>query len=458
MNQALSFPERFLYHIWDGQKYQPRMTTESGKLLRVLFPGEWNTDSGPDFRHAIVQIGDVIYKGDVEIHIKAKDWFAHHHQKDSAYNKIILHVVFQNIQSSPYITTENGIKVETVALSRFIEKPLITLQKQFSTSKPPDSKTFCVRFARTSFYQVESFLEEMGFRRLERKVSRFAAEKSFCDYNELLYKGIMEALGYSKNKTPMLNLSEYVRLPQLQKLIADGTDLDSIIALLLGSSGLINKLPMSLTQKQQQLWQKRYSLSRSHPTTLLLEWNLFRQRPGNHPAIRLLQAAAFFYENSTPLHHILRGFSLLKESNDFQQPLRNLDTLFEASGKLLPESCGIGKSRVRIITVNVIIPLILLYAREHHYKDFEQYLLRFYQHFAPLPPNRTTRYMEKFLDNHQCKVQRKRAILQQGLTELYHTRCSKHLCYKCESETADEIVVREQQSPYYAVANNTMVN
>ena len=44
---------------WFDQRIQTdHLRTTDGRVVRVVFPGWWNLEAGPDFRHATVQIGD----------------------------------------------------------------------------------------------------------------------------------------------------------------------------------------------------------------------------------------------------------------------------------------------------------------------------------------------------------------------------------------------------------------
>ena len=94
--------EEYLHFIWRQKllsKYQ--LFIQNKKSLTIIDPGQWNSNSGPDFLQAKIKIDETIWVGHVEIHINASDWFAHHHEDDPNYDTVILHVVlnpFYNIQ------------------------------------------------------------------------------------------------------------------------------------------------------------------------------------------------------------------------------------------------------------------------------------------------------------------------------------------------------------------------
>ncbi|RLC50440.1 MAG: DUF2851 domain-containing protein, partial [Candidatus Cloacimonadota bacterium] len=65
----MQFSEKLLYHIWDAQHLQKNLKTISSRSIKVLFPGRWNTGSGPDFKDAIIEIDGIVKRGDVELEI-----------------------------------------------------------------------------------------------------------------------------------------------------------------------------------------------------------------------------------------------------------------------------------------------------------------------------------------------------------------------------------------------------
>ena len=103
--------EEFLYYLWENRLTDKDLKTTEGEAVEVVATGYRNTDSGPDFLEAKIQIGDKLWAGHVEIHVKTSDWNRHGHQSDKAYKNVILHVVYENdtqvndIPTTPKSTT-----------------------------------------------------------------------------------------------------------------------------------------------------------------------------------------------------------------------------------------------------------------------------------------------------------------------------------------------------------------
>ena len=106
--------EAFLHYLWQFQQFdKSSLQTITGEKISVLKTGILNTDAGPDFTNARLQINDIEWVGNVEIHIKSSDWQLHNHQFNEAYNNVILHVVWENNQA---ITRQDGSLIPTLEL------------------------------------------------------------------------------------------------------------------------------------------------------------------------------------------------------------------------------------------------------------------------------------------------------------------------------------------------------
>ena len=101
--------EDFLHYIWKHKKFRfNNLETTTGESIVVTSVGQHNFNSGPDFFNAKIKVGDQLWAGNVEIHIKSSDWFLHSHEQDQAYDNVILHVVYEH-DREVHTTTEQFI-------------------------------------------------------------------------------------------------------------------------------------------------------------------------------------------------------------------------------------------------------------------------------------------------------------------------------------------------------------
>lgn len=80
-------PERLLWKLWkDRAARHEGLRTAAGRRLRILYPGRTGTAAGPDFRDALLEVEGVgLVRGDVEIHVRQRDWASHGHTNDPNY-------------------------------------------------------------------------------------------------------------------------------------------------------------------------------------------------------------------------------------------------------------------------------------------------------------------------------------------------------------------------------------
>ena len=86
--------EKLLHYVWKHRilPFKTLLTLDKRKV-EVIDPGTYNPHQGPDFFNAKIKLNDTLWAGNVEVHLKASDWFRHNHHLDAAYNNTILHVV-----------------------------------------------------------------------------------------------------------------------------------------------------------------------------------------------------------------------------------------------------------------------------------------------------------------------------------------------------------------------------
>ncbi|MCF7792998.1 MAG: DUF2851 family protein [Candidatus Cloacimonetes bacterium] len=425
--------ERFLYHIWDAQHIVEELTTISHKKMKILFPGRWNTDSGPDFKDAIIEIDGEVMRGDVEIELETYNWKVHEHHENPAFNSVILQVVYEHNGQYKFNFNEDGTQFEILELKDFLNQDINKLTKKYLGKNKQTISKSCRLINNMNQEKFRSFLIELGNERFYKKIKRFTAEHYFADFEQLLYQGLLESLGYSKNKYQMIQLAMKIPYKKIKQLYTDGMKKDHLIALYLCSSDLINHLPSTFPLELKNKWIDLFHEMKLNPDQIPINWKLFRIRPVNHPAIRILQVVEILYRSleTSIFKEVLKLFSFSIANFKLSELKKKNYNYFQTTPDFLPEKYKLGKTRIDTIVVNIILPLIIVYAKEKSYADLEQNILKVYQKYPGLPKNYITNFMENFLPDPYKKIVNRKAINQQGIIKLYFDQCKYHDCEEC---------------------------
>jgi hypothetical protein len=233
----VEMPEKLLTQIWKRQLIDAgKLVSESGDTFRVINPGRENRDSGPDFIDAIVSNsrGEVL-RGDIELHSKARDWRNHGHDRDPNYDRVILHVVWDGVGEA---VRSSGKKIPTLSLSNCLDYSLDDVRYQIQLPVVPAETCFYAR-RRLSDREVGRLLDEAGDERFRIKADCFAARLRSDPPSQILYQGIMGALGYAKNRENFEELACRLPLAVFEDICRDkpaGERVVTLQALLLGAS------------------------------------------------------------------------------------------------------------------------------------------------------------------------------------------------------------------------------
>ena len=139
----LPISERLVQCIWYDQRIlTASLRTIDGARVQIVFPGWWNLEAGPDFRHATVKIGDAPERqGDVEIHLRSDDWKHHGHEHDPLYENVILHIVLWEAGSQTQPRTRLGDPIPQVVLQNQLAAPLEQLYDEIDMDAYPHNAT-----------------------------------------------------------------------------------------------------------------------------------------------------------------------------------------------------------------------------------------------------------------------------------------------------------------------------
>jgi hypothetical protein len=246
-----SISEKVIQKIWlQGDYYQQDLRTASGKRLKVLDPGFWNMNEGPDFKEARLEIDGAEVCGDVEIHFRASDWFNHGHDTNPNFNKVVLHVV---LYAPAKDDVASGLPIESLVLLPLLERDLedYAMEAALIDLEQVNELEWFERFMKKSLPQRRSLIEELAEERWMQKVAFAARRLEEADWMLCCHQSLLEVLGYARNRSAMHKVAARYSIADF----ASGIDTDQI-----------------------------FEAFRN-------DWKLSGCRPANHPKLRLEQYA-----------------------------------------------------------------------------------------------------------------------------------------------------------------------
>ena len=305
--------ERHVQAVWYDRALRPSgLVTRSGSAVRVIDPGTWNLGAGPDFLHAVLEIGPERRRmtGDVEVHLRPSDWTAHGHGRDPAYRNVIAHVTWGagpeppdlapgavSIRIGRFMTADVGFAPEQIDLTAY---PFARL---------PLSERPCFRMLADRRELADRVIAEAGVHRLEMKARRFATILASAGRSreQVFYEGVMAALGYRRNTKGFLAVAAAVPLAVLC------AEPEAASAALAAAGSFV-------------------------------EWDRCGCRPRNSPEARLGAAGALFVREEVRALMAARDFS--------EAGMRRQIGAIVAGGL-------VGRGRAAAVMANVLVPLAL---------------------------------------------------------------------------------------------------
>ena len=459
-----SLNESFLYHIWDGSHLLlNELETTDGQRIEIIHRGKWNMDSGPDFIGAILKLDGQLAKGDVEIHTQTGQWFQHGHHTDPRYDDVILHAVLWGEYKPSPVVTKAGRLVPTLVLGDFLDESLSRLQTRVEKVASDSAKGWpeVCPLSKKENTQIWQRIEYWGMQRLNQKKERFKEERDYFEFNDLLYQGLCEALGYSKNRQPFLKLALLAGLDKIWPAIQlddEQQELETLQGIYFGAAGFLElssdeeaRLTISTRNFMEALRRHWNNFRANHTVSQLKksEWKFLRLRPLNFPTVRLAGLCYLMRLRKTTgfLDPVLSTFRDLKNSpprifTQLQQQFVvpgygfwKTHVHFEESK--MPSSAQsaslIGTSKSREIVINVVLPLLLAYAEEADDYELAATVKQTYKSAPRLQSNELTRKMEHQLGLQDAAATPRRmsACDQQGLIHLAKFMCPAWRCHEC---------------------------
>jgi hypothetical protein len=320
--------EDLLTFIWRNRHFQQQgLETEDGRPVTVLSPGESHSDQGPDFSHSRIRIGDVVYEGPVELHVRTSDWVRHGHDGDPHYRAVILHVVWTNdLPEAPG-------DIPVLALEARVSKLLLSRYESWMSRK---GFIPCERQLPSVETTVRAgWLGELGRQRLERRAAGVRARlaENRQDWEETTWWMMARSMGLPVNAEVLEAVARSLPLRLLRRHRSHRQTLE---ALLLGQAGLLEE--EGDRAREYRFYRVKYGLTPvAHPVSFL------RMRPRHSPGRRLVQLAALLP---------MGWFAFIREAGTAEEALRAMAGI-----------TGLGEEMRRAIVINAFVPLLFAYGQ-----------------------------------------------------------------------------------------------
>jgi len=429
--------ERHLQCLWYDEHYRPPcFPLTGGETVRILDPGEWNLEAGPDFLNAtlLIQPGDRWLRGDIEVHVHPSDWDAHGHQADPAYERVVAHVTWFSgppprslpahvlpLALAEPVTAMPGLSLDDIDLKAYPHAALP------ATPRP------CEARFKNDPDRARALLAAAGHYRLQLKAARLRARLAQTgDRHQLFYEEVMAALGFKHNQTPFRLLARLLPVASL------GVSRETAYARLLGAARLLPQPEAAADPESQRFIRTLWDLWWRESSAELPDgvmWRLHNLRPQNAPVRRLAAAACLFSGMFTVRHELDRlpatgcaawhaqALGCLTTRCDW--PFWN-NRLTLASAPERKATALLGASRAAAIVTNVLLPFA---AAEDALPDGAL------DHLPPedlSAPMRLTA-LHLFGRDHNPALYADNGLLQQGLLQIHLDFClsAKPGCEAC---------------------------
>lgn len=349
--------EKLMQYVWKHRLWRSEdMVTNTGKKVRVVDPGLLNTDAGPDFFNAKIEIDGHMWVGNVEMHYRATDWKRHRHDSDKAYDSVILHVVAKD--DAPVRRT-NGELIPQLVLEVSPQFNADYASLVGATIEVPCA----TKIKQVPHLTIVEWVEGLAFERLHGKVERIhqLLDSFNGSWEDVCYVTLARNFGFG------INNDAFERLARRTPLRLLGKHSDSVLqieALLFGQAGMLDVQKPGMDSYYNQLCTEYAFLSNKFQLTPMEKesWKLFRIRPQNFPYRRIAMLAQFIEGGFRMMNRILDAEGEKEMRALFEVELSGYWTKHYTFGKPNERATAtLSRNSIDIILINTVAPLLYAY-------------------------------------------------------------------------------------------------
>lgn len=411
--------EQLLHYVWKHKIFPLKsLQTTAGLSVEVIDPGLPNSHAGPDFFNAKLKIDGILWVGNVEIHTASSDWCRHGHDRDQAYDSVILHICQR---ADGEVLRSNGEPIPQMLLAC-----PDSVQAHYNELRQADTYPPCYSIlASLPKLTVHSWLSALQTERFEQK-ARLIDERlkqSHYHWEDTFFVTLARNFGFGLNGDAF---ETWARLIPFRAVDKHRDDLFQVEALFFGQAGLLEALEGDdyylRLQREFRYLQRKFELP---PPMELSLWRFLRLRPDNFPHVRLAQLAHLYHKEQSLLSRAMEAETLKEverilttRTSAYWEEHYNFSKPSPRRAKIL------GENSQELLIINTVIPFLYAYGL---HKANEQLC------------DRATRFLEELkAENNQiirlwrgAGVPVESAADSQALLQLRKEYCDRKKCLYC---------------------------
>ena len=411
--------EDFLHYVWQFKKFDfTNLKTTTGENLTISRVGDYTQLAGPDFFNALIEIDNQKWAGNIEIHTKSSDWYVHNHERDSNYDSVILHVVWEHDAT---IFRKDNSEMPVLELKNYVSLHLLN---QYQKLKATKSWIYCENEIKDiPQFVIKNWQERLFFERLERKskpIETLLLENK-NDWEATLFCFLAKNFGLNTNGDIFLKIAQSIPFPIIRK---ESFEVENLEALFFGRSSLLEiEKEDTYYNNLKSRWvylQNKYKLEE----VTIEPIQFFKHRPDNFPTIRLSQLASL-YQTHQNLFSILIKVQTIQEI--YQVLNVSVSKYWQTHyqfDKISPKKLkSLSKGFIDLLLINTIIPFRFAFQKSQG-KEISDENIYFLEQIAP----ENNSIIEKFKSK---GIASKNAFETQSLLQLKNEYCNKGACLQC---------------------------
>jgi hypothetical protein len=412
--------ESLMHYVWKYKLYKSQNPfTCDGNPFEIIDVGIYNSHAGPDFFNAKIKMDDKIWAGNIEIHEAASDWYKHRHDKDKAYNSVVLHVV--ETIDIPEVRDASGRSIPQWEM-----KIPENVQANYLFLLNNDAQIPCLgRLGEIPEIYLNDWKSALLTERLERKTNDIfqLLEEHKNDWNEAFYITLARNFGFGINNDAFERLSKSLPLKIILKHSQSPLQTE---ALFLGQAGLLEN-DEEIDDYYEKLRNEYLFLKKKYELKPL-DGHIFKSlriRPHNFPHIKLVQLAGIVCNKQGLFSKITEITDKEKFHALFVSDIGEYWKTHYRFGKIsAKQEKKLGASAIQILLINVVVPLFFAFGKKKNNPEYTEKALNLLETIAPEKNFITTLFS-------RSGISILNACDSQALIQLKREYCEQKKCIFC---------------------------